>query len=143
MGVERKKVSSHMEDYLEAIAFLKKGKGVARVNDIGLLLRVKNPSVHAALTTLAKKNLVVHRRYGTAELTVEGARVAAGVQKRHDVIFRFLTEILGVERKNAQAEACRMEHAISDKTLEKLMKFVERGVQSRCKTTRNTAGGKK
>ena len=49
-----KKLSSSMEDYLEAIAFLKKDKGVARVRDIGRLLKVRTPSVTGALNVLAE-----------------------------------------------------------------------------------------
>ncbi|OIO34621.1 MAG: hypothetical protein AUJ70_00575 [Candidatus Omnitrophica bacterium CG1_02_40_15] len=124
MSAEIKRISSNMEDYLEAIAFLKKEKGVARVNDIGRLLRVKNSSVNAALITLAKRGLVAHERYGTAELTVEGGRVACDVQKRHDTVFKFLSKILEINEKTAQVDACKMEHAISPMTFNRLTKFI-------------------
>ena len=52
-----------MEDYLEAMASLKKEKGVARVRDIGRLLNVKKPSVTSALNTLSRAGLVVYERY--------------------------------------------------------------------------------
>ncbi len=125
MSSGTKKISSNMEDYLEAIAFLKKEKGVARVNDIGRLLRVKNPSVNAALATLAKINLVIHERYGTAELTIEGEKLAKCVQKRHDTIYTFLSNVLKIDHKTAQADACKIEHTLSQVTFEKLVKFIE------------------
>ncbi len=124
MSAKEKKISSSMEDYLEAIAFFKREKGAARVNDIGRFLRVKNSSVNAALATLSKKNLVVHERYGTAGLTPQGEKLANDIQRRHDTIFKFLSEILKIDQKTAQVDACKMEHAISPVTFDKLTKFI-------------------
>lgn len=126
-----KKISSNMEDYLEAIALLQKEKGIARVSDIGRLLQVKKPSVNAALATLAKSNLILHERYRTVELTREGQRIAGDVQERHDMVFKFLSGILEINEKIAQADACKIEHAISPVTFDRLTKFihfVERGL---------------
>jgi len=125
MSIKKKKISSNMEDYLEAIAFLKKKKGVARVNDIGRLLHVKNSSVNAALAVLSKNGLVTHERYGTAELTAEGTELACNVQKRHDTLFNFLSKILEIDQKTAQADACKMEHTISPAAFNRLTKFIQ------------------
>jgi len=114
-----------MEDYLEAIAHLRKEKGAARVNDIGKRLKVRNPSVNSALATLAKSGLVTHERYGSVDLTAKGARLAADVQKRHDALFKFLFEILKIDRDIAQEDACKMEHAVSEITFERLIKFID------------------
>ena len=115
-----------MEDYLETIAALQKAKGSARVRDISKALNVKKPSVAAALTSLSKDGFVIHERYGAAQLTEAGERVARDVQKRHDVIFEFLTTKLRVDPKTAAKEACGMEHSMSLSTLDKLSKFVKR-----------------
>jgi DtxR family Mn-dependent transcriptional regulator len=123
METGTKKISSNMEDYLEAIALLQKEKGIARVSDIGKLLQVKKPSVNAALATLAKSNLILHERYSVVELTKEGKKIAGGVQERHDTVFQFLSRILGVDEKTAQADACKIEHAISLPTFNRLTKF--------------------
>jgi DtxR family transcriptional regulator, Mn-dependent transcriptional regulator len=117
-------LSSHMEDYLEAVAALKREKGAARVRDIGLRLRVKKPSVTSALNTLARAGLVLHERYGYVDLTPEGQKIAGGVQARHDILVKFLTNILSVAPRIAGEEACRMEHSISSATLRKLTKFI-------------------
>ncbi|MFA5042594.1 MAG: metal-dependent transcriptional regulator [Kiritimatiellia bacterium] len=118
------KLSSHMEDYLEAVAALKNDKGAARVGDIGRLLNVKKPSVTSALNTLSRAGLVLHERYGYVDLTPEGQRIASGVQARHDILVKFLTNILSVAPRVAVEEACRMEHSISSATLVKLTKFI-------------------
>jgi DtxR family Mn-dependent transcriptional regulator len=114
-----------MEDYLEAIAKLKKEKRVARVRDIGRLLNVSNPSVNSALNVLSDLGLVVHERYGYVDLTIKGEELAGNVQKRHDIIVRFLTTVLNIDPRTAEGDACRMEHSISNETFEMLTKFME------------------
>ena len=121
----KKKLSSTMEDYLEAIAALKKQNGIARVRDIGLLLGVKSPSVNAALKTLSKKELVIHEKYGYVNLTSAGKKVARNIQGRHDLLLKFLTEILDINDDEALQDACKMEHAISSKTFDRLTKFIQ------------------
>jgi len=114
-----------MEDYLEAIAMLR-GKGkVVRVKQISHALGVKMPSVTCAMRKLSEKGLVKHERYGYVELTAEGSRVAKDVFRRHEALRHFLTEILGVNAETAAEDACRMEHAISPASQERLAKFVE------------------
>ncbi len=120
-----KSLSPTMEDYLEAIALLKKDRGVARVKDIGRMMSVKKPSVTGALSALSKNGFVVHERYGYVDLTPEGERLARGVQKRHDILTKFLIEILNINSKIAAEDACKMEHSISPQSFEKLTKFIE------------------
>ena len=88
----RRKISSNMEDYLEAIALLGKQKGVARVRDISRLMGVATPSVTDALSILSKNGLIIHERYGYVDLTPEGEKLARDVQKRHNMLIKFLTE---------------------------------------------------
>lgn len=120
----KKKLSSTMEDYLEAIAALKKQNDVARVRDIGRLLNVKSSSVNAALRTLSKKGLVAHEKYGYVNLTSAGEEIARNVQGRHDLLLKFLMEILNINDDEALKDACKMEHAISPKTFDRLTKFI-------------------
>lgn len=126
MNVDREtKLSSSMEDYLEAIAILEKGRGFARVKDISRFLKVKNPSVTGALATLEKNDFVRHEKYGYVELTTKGKRIARDIQKRHRTFRRFLTLVLKIDPKTAERDSCRLEHAISVETFEKLTKFME------------------
>jgi DtxR family transcriptional regulator, Mn-dependent transcriptional regulator len=122
---EARKISSNMEDYLEAIATLKKQLGAARVKDIGRLLKVKNPSVNAALNTLSNAGLVTHERYGYADLTPEGDLLARDVMARHDALVTFFTMILGVDSQIAEVDACRMEHSMSKEGFERMSKFID------------------
>jgi len=117
--------TASMEDYLEAIAKLSEEETGVRVTQISKRMGVKKPSVTAALHKLSEDGLVKHRRYGLVELTREGRRIAEEVMRRHEVLFRFLSEVLDIDREIAQEDACRMEHALSPASLERLAKFVE------------------
>jgi len=122
---EEKKLSSNKEDYLEVIFILEKKNGVARVKDISRLMKVKTSSVTSALNMLSKEGLVIHERYGYVKLTPEGERLALKVRKRHNILFRFLSEILNIDPEVAEKDACGMEHSVSPQTLEKITKFIE------------------
>ncbi len=129
-----KKISSNMEDYLEAIATFKKQNNIARVRDIGRLLGVKSSSVNAALRVLSEKGFVAHERYGYVNLTPRGEAIASNIQSKHDLLLKFLTEILSINENEASQDACKMEHAISPKTFDRLTKFirfVETGLNGR------------
>lgn len=120
-----KTLTSSMEDYLEAIRNLEKDKGVVRVKNIARELKVKMSSVSGALETLVKEGLISHEKYGYIELTGKGERLADAICSRHQTLFKFLTEILGVDPKTADEDACKMEHTVSPPVLEKLVEFVE------------------
>ena len=123
MGVGKQTTS--VEDYLKAIALLGKKTKVVRVTEIGKMLKVKAPSVTEALTKLSEAELVKHQKYGGVELTDEGARIARDVHRRHEVLSRFLAEILNVHPEIAEQDACGMEHALSAASLSRMAKFVE------------------
>ena len=114
-----------MEDYLEAIAVLRERRRVVRVSQISEELAVSMPSVTAAIKKLSDEGLVEHEPYGHVELTREGETIARDVFHRHEALRRFLGEILGVEAAEAAEDACRMEHAISASTRDRLAEFVE------------------
>ena len=120
------KLSSNMEDYLEAISFCADEKGVARVSDVRDMLSVKTPSVTGALKVLAAEGYVVHERYQGVTLTPKGKRAAEDVKQRHALMSRFLIEVLGVSPKTANADACKLEHVVSKETLAKLHAYLEK-----------------
>ena len=120
------KLSANMEDYVEAVLFCANEQGLARVSDIRDLLGVKTPSVTGAMKLLAENGYVVHEPYGGIKLTAKGRRAAEDVKKRHAILSRFLTQVLGVTPKTADMDACKMEHAVSKETLEKLHAYLHK-----------------
>ena len=119
-----KKLTESLENYLETIGMLVRENKIARVKDISKKLNVKNSSVNIALNVLADKGLIIHEKYGYVELTEEGQKIADDIQHKEDILLRFFTEILGVDKDIALKDACRMEHTISDETLAKLIFFI-------------------
>ena len=119
------KHSASTADYLEAIMLLRESKHKVRVTELSKTLGVTKPSVSAALKKLTDGGLVVHQKYGLAELTAEGEKVAEDTYQRHEVLRRFLADILNVEAVTADEDACHLEHFLSPATREQLVKFVE------------------
>ena len=122
---ESKKLSSNLEDYLEAIVVLKEKKGIVRVSDISSLLGVKKSSVTEALNTLVDKKLLIHERYGKIILTRKGFKIAKDIQKKHKFLTKFFSTILGVTPEIAAEDACKIEHCISSEGFDRLVKFLE------------------
>ncbi|HPD60198.1 MAG TPA: metal-dependent transcriptional regulator [Thermodesulfobacteriota bacterium] len=119
-----KTLTSAMEDYLELIIKLKQENKIVRVRDIARGMQVKMPSVTSMLNNLAKKNLITHERYEYVDLTPLGLKQAQKAIHKHMILFNFLKNVLRVNSKQADNEACRMEHTISPATLKKLVKFI-------------------
>jgi len=120
------KISSNMEDYLEAVYYLENKGGSARVSDIARKLGVKKSSVHTALKSLSGKGMLTHEKYGSASLTGEGKRLACSLQAKEDILFRFLTEYLSIDPDTAKEEACKMEHSLSRLTFFRLKTFLRK-----------------
>ncbi|MGM0453018.1 MAG: metal-dependent transcriptional regulator [Thermodesulfobacteriota bacterium] len=118
-------LSENLEDYLETILALESENKVARVKDIAEKLGVLRGSVSGALKTLAEKGLVNHEPYSFITLTEEGRKLATEIRRRHDVIKGFLSEVLQLDAETAEANACRMEHAMDKPSVDRLVKFIE------------------
>ncbi|MDD3124185.1 MAG: metal-dependent transcriptional regulator [Candidatus Izemoplasmatales bacterium] len=115
--------SESLEDYLEAINML--GGSHVRSVDIANQLQISKASVNRAVNTLMDNGLVQKELYGDISLTKEGRENSERVLKKHLLIKKFLIEILGVEEKMANDEACGIEHNISEDTAEKLECLME------------------
>ncbi len=120
-----KRQSASMEDYLEAVEVLDAGAGPVRAKEVSALLGVKMPSVTAAMKRLSEDKLVLYEKYGKIRLTSAGRKAARNVCRRHDVLCRFLVDILGMDAESADRDACRMEHSISPAALERMDRFLE------------------
>ena len=118
-------MTQSLEDYLEAVYVLIEEKRPAQVRDVAQMLSVKMPSVVKAIRELKKLGLVTQEPYANIELTTKGGRVARLVLDRHRLIRKFLMQ-LGVSRRNADKDACVMEHILSAETLDKIRTYTEK-----------------
>jgi len=119
------KLTSHIEDYLEAIIMLHKKNRVVRVRDISHKMGLSMPSVCAAIKVLSKKGLVNHEKYGYIELTRRGENLGERIYGSHKILIKFLKKILNTNPKTAERDACKIEHGISNNTVRRLIAFVK------------------
>jgi DtxR family Mn-dependent transcriptional regulator len=124
-------MTQSLEDYLEMVSFLA-DEGEVRVTDIAARLGVSKPSVLTALKTLEEQGLIEHQRYRSVSLTQKGVVRAAEIRGRHHFLTAFLRDVVGVDGEPAEKDACKMEHILSEVTLEK-MKILIQNNQSKKK----------
>ena len=117
-------LTPNMEDYIETIALLSEGNRVVRVRDIAAVLKIKMPSVTAALNKLKEQELIEYEKYGYIELTPLGETIAERVLSRHLCLKEFFFRILKLPEARAEEEACRIEHHISPETCKKIHKLL-------------------
>lgn len=123
--ISKNPITPTMEDYLEAIYNLSKEKRAIRVRDIAKKLAVKMPTVTNMLKTLSENGLIDYEKYEYLELTEKGSNVGQEIDHRHQILRKFLTDILKIDYDQADEDACKMEHAVSPATLEAFVDFME------------------
>lgn len=122
MGIQ---LTESMEDYLEAIAELTAVEGHAHVKEIAAKLEVKLPSVTGALRQLAAQGLIIYNSRYPVQLTDAGKIVADEVVRRHGILKKFFSDILGLPPEQATETACRLEHVVDSVTIERFIIFSE------------------
>ncbi len=111
------------EMYLETILVLTRKKANVRSIDVVEYMGFSKPSVSRAIGLLKNGGYVSVDADGYLSLTEAGLEVAEKIYKRHNAITRLLMS-LGVCEEIAVADACKMEHNISDVTLEAIERFL-------------------
>ncbi len=118
-------VTPAMQDYLETMLSLSESLDEIRVTDIASKLNIAKATVAQGIEHLKKHGLVIQERYGPVELTTSGKEMAVEVRWRHRKLKQFLTEVLDVETRIAEKDACLLEHVVSQHTLNRLLRFLE------------------
>ena len=115
------------EDYLEAILILRERQGAVRSIDVVHQLELTKPSVSVAMKRFRENGYIEMDADGFITLLPPGEEIAQRIYGRHKLLTRFLMA-LGVSEEAAAADACKMEHDLSDETFEKIKACVrERG----------------
>ena len=110
------------EMYLEAILVLTKKNGSVRSVDVSEYLGYSKPSVSRAMGILKNGEYIVIDKDGTITLTENGRQIAEKIFERHTLLSRLLMK-LGVSEETATADACRLEHAISDESFQAIKRY--------------------
>lgn len=122
---KKTKLSSSLEDYLEAIFNLAGDNNITRSKDIAERLGVSRASVTGALRTLKKKGMANYKPYDYISLTPSGQAAAAEIANRHEILKSFFVDVLGIKIAIAQEAACKAEHALGPEIINKLLFFIE------------------
>ncbi|WP_418239133.1 metal-dependent transcriptional regulator [Dialister hominis] len=113
------KIHASGEDYLEAILVLQKKMGMVRSIDLARHMGFSKPSISHAVGVLKNGGFLTVDDDGFLHLTAIGQEVAEKIYERH-LFFMEQLVAAGVDPKTAEADACRIEHIISDESFDRL-----------------------
>jgi len=119
------KIQASAEDYLEAILVLTKQYGKVRAIDIANHMGFSKPTISIIMKQFRSNGYITLDDDRNIHLTEKGAAIAIGIHERHTVLSNVLIAI-GVDEATAIADACKIEHNISEKTFECIKAFYEK-----------------
>lgn len=105
------------EMYLETILILSQKQGNVRSIDVSEYMGFSKPSVSRAVGLLKEEGLLVMEKDGRLLLTEAGQEIAEKIYERHTILTQLLVN-LGVSEESAAADACKIEHDISEETFD-------------------------
>ncbi|OGS42743.1 MAG: hypothetical protein A3K67_05010 [Euryarchaeota archaeon RBG_16_62_10] len=112
------------EQYLKIIFNLTEDGGAAKTTDIADALGVAPASVTEMLHKLDRQGFVRHEPYKGVILRKKGMRIACRVARKHRILERFLSDMVGVRGRSGHEQACKMEHALSDEAEHNLCRIM-------------------
>ena len=124
------KIQASAEDYLEAIFVLSKNKNNVRAVDIVGYMGFSRPTVSIALKQFRENDYITIDAGRNITLTDKGYQIAKQTYERHTLIAQFLMAV-GVDEETALADACKMEHSISEKSFECLTEYYKTHLASK------------
>lgn len=110
------------EMYLEAILVQSKKNSFVRSIDVSEYLGYSKPSVSRAMGILRREGYILMNKDGAITLTDSGRAIAEKIYERHTVLSKLLMH-LGVNEETAAADACKMEHVISDESFQAVKRY--------------------
>ncbi len=117
------KIQESGEMYLETILILSEKKDHVRSLDVAEYMGFSKPSVSRAVGILRRDGYLEMDAEGYLTLTDAGRAAASRIYERHTLLSGLLIS-LGVDEATATADACKMEHDISDRSFEAIKKHV-------------------
>ena len=117
MSYIKHRADESLEDYLETILMLQKSTGQVRPIDIANEMNFTKPSVSVAMKNLREKGYITMDSTGYITLTEAGRQRAEDVLERHTILADLLMYI-GVSKETALADACKVEHDLSEESFE-------------------------
>ena len=126
MSYIKHRADESLEDYLETILMLQKSRGQVRSIDIANEMNFTKPSVSVAMKNLREKGYITMADTGYITLTETGRQRAEDVLERHTILADLLMRI-GVSKETALADACKVEHDLSEESFEAIKRALISG----------------
>ncbi|MBR2525180.1 metal-dependent transcriptional regulator [bacterium] len=120
------KLSASIEDYLETIYEQLEKSNRIKAIDIAKKLNISRASVTEALQKLAQKEYIIYEKNHPIELTEKGNEIAKEVMHKHRILCDFFTKILKIDHEEAEINACRIEHVITQAAFDKIFEMVDK-----------------
>jgi DtxR family Mn-dependent transcriptional regulator len=111
-----------IESYLEIIFMMSSEDQSVIGARLAEALHVSRPTVTATLRRMVRDGFVTLNERKEVQLTPKGQAIAERLQRRHRIVERWLTDVLGFDWARSDAEAHKLEHAMSDEVFERLNK---------------------
>ena len=124
------KIHASGEDYLEAILVLQGQKGMVRSVDLARHMGFSKPSICHAVKVLKQGGFLAMDEDGYLHLTDQGRKVAEDIYEKHQFFTNSLIE-MGVDPIQAEQDACKIEHIISDESFQKLKDAIKSNDKAR------------
>ncbi len=119
-------VSVTIGRYLEAIFYIEAEGEIVRASRLADWLGVSQPTASATLQRMMREDLIEVSHAKAVTLTKSGRREAASIVRRHRIAERWLTDYVGLDWAQADEEASRLEHALSDGVADRLLELIGR-----------------
>ena len=129
---EKMSLQESGEMYLETIYVLSKKIKNVRSIDVVEYMNFSKPSVSRAISILRNGGYVSVNSDGYLSLTDLGIEIAEKIYERHNIITKYLRS-LGVSEEVASADACKIEHVISDESFEAIKKTLTNKKRKGCR----------
>lgn len=111
--------------YLMAIQQLHSTQGYARLSDVARRLKISKGSLSTSIKPLIKKKLILEDENKHLFLSEKGREFALNIKNTYAVFKHFLTDILLVDEKLAEIDACKVEHLLSIESTDKMIRLLK------------------
>jgi len=120
-----KNITASIEDYLETIYEQLEKTHKIKAVDIAKKMNISRASVTEALQKLAQKEYLIYEKNHPIELTEKGVEIAKEVMHKHRILCDFFVKIVKIDNDEAEINACRIEHVITQNAFDKISELVK------------------
>lgn len=121
--MDAESLSLTQQNYIETIDALTQKQGAASITGLAAALGISKPSVTETMTRLEKAGLIVRKSRHQILLSEAGEDVNSQLTRKHAGLRRFMIDIMAMEKVEADAMACKIEHCVDRRFSERLVKL--------------------